>query len=78
MERFVERVLFASRWLLAPLYLGLAFVLILFVGQFFLEIFHLVPAMLGGTHVDLVISALTLVDLVLVASLIVMVMLSGF
>lgn len=77
MERLVERILLASRWLLAPLYLGLAVVLLTVVVEFFLELAHLARAAIGGdAHVTF--SALALLDLVLVASLIVMVMLSGF
>jgi uncharacterized protein (TIGR00645 family) len=77
MERFVEKILLASRWLLAPLYLGLVLVLVAVVVEFFLELSHLARAAIGGeAHVTL--SALALLDLVLVASLIVMVMLSGF
>lgn len=78
MERFVERILFASRWLMAPLYVGLGLLLILFVVQFFTEIAHLAAALLSGEDPRLTLTALTLLDLVLVASLIVMVMLSGF
>ncbi len=78
MERFLERVLFASRWLLAPLYLGLALVLLLFVGAFFVELAGLVQSLLEGGEEHLTLAALKLLDLVLVASLVVMVMISGF
>jgi uncharacterized protein (TIGR00645 family) len=77
-ERLIERILFASRWLMAPLYLGLAALLALFVVKFYLELWHLVQGLLGLDKTDLILGALTAVDLVLVASLIVMVMLSGF
>jgi uncharacterized protein (TIGR00645 family) len=78
MESLIERVLFASRWLLVPLYLGLAAFLLLIAVQFFREMLHVSVTMptLGTT--DLVLLALSLVDLVLVASLVVMVMLSGY
>jgi uncharacterized protein (TIGR00645 family) len=78
MERFIERVLLASRWLLAPLYLGLALLLLLFVAQFFIELAHLAQAIFAGQDSHLTLASLTLLDLVLVASLIVMVMVSGF
>jgi uncharacterized protein (TIGR00645 family) len=77
-ERIVERVLFVSRWLMAPLYLGMAALLVLLVIQFFIEWVHLAMGLAGQAENGLVLGALTLVDLVLVASLIVMVMLSGF
>ncbi len=78
MERFVERVLLAGRWLLAPLYLGLALLLLLFVAAFFIELAEVGLAMIGGDHASLTLAALKLLDLVLVAGLIVTVMLSGF
>ena len=78
MERLIERGLFASRWLLAPLYLGLALVLLLFVAAFFIELAHLAEGLLAGGEAGLSLAALRLLDLVLVASLVVMVMISGF
>ena len=63
---------------MAPIYLGLAALLGLLVVQFFIEWGHLAQRLLGLAEEDIVIGALTLVDLALVASLIVMVMLSGY
>jgi uncharacterized protein (TIGR00645 family) len=78
MERLIERILLASRWLLAPLYLGLALVLLVEVVEFFLNLAHLVRAEITGEEVHVTLTALSLLDLVLVASLIVMIMLSGY
>jgi uncharacterized protein (TIGR00645 family) len=77
-ERLIERVLFASRWLLAPLYLGLALVLVIVAIEFFRELVHAVPALPAGQPTDTILMTLSLVDLVLVANLVVMVMLSGY
>jgi uncharacterized protein (TIGR00645 family) len=77
-ESLIERVLFASRWLLVPLYLGLAAFLLVIAAEFFREMFHVVIDMPGLVATDIVLGALSLVDLVLIASLIVMVMLSGY
>jgi len=78
MERLVARLLLVSRWLLVPLYLGLALLLLLFIVQFFSELVHLVLALVDRTEVNLTLEALRLVDVVLVAGLVVMVMISGF
>ncbi|HUH84855.1 MAG TPA: TIGR00645 family protein [Stellaceae bacterium] len=78
MERFIARLLLVSRWLLVPLYLGLALLLLLFIVQFFSEFVHLVLALAAQGEVNLTLEALRLVDLVLVAGLVVMVMISGF
>jgi uncharacterized protein (TIGR00645 family) len=78
MERTFERILFSMRWLLAPLYLGLGLLLIIFALQFLRELIHLAEDAATILEVDLILMALTLIDLTLVASLIVMVMLSGY
>ena len=77
-EYYLENGLFSLRWLLVPLYVGLGLLLILFSVYFFRELSHLFAGALTGEEVDLVLGALTLVDLTLVGSLIVMVMLSGY
>jgi uncharacterized protein (TIGR00645 family) len=78
LERIVERVLFASRWLLAPLYLGLAALLVVFIIHFFRELLHLFENVLVIKETDMVLGALSLIDVVLIAGLVVMVMLSGY
>lgn len=78
LETKIEQGLFAMRWLLVPLYIGLGLLLILFTVHFFRELVHLFAEAGTDAEVDLILGALTLVDLVLVGSLIVMVMLSGY
>jgi len=78
LERFIERLLYASRWLLAPLYLGLALGLIALGVKFFQEAFHAVMGALALPEQDLVLIVLALIDISLVGSLIVMVMFSGY
>jgi uncharacterized protein (TIGR00645 family) len=77
-ERLIERLLFASRWLLVPLYLGLAVFLLALIAEFYSELYHFALSFRDIGATDLVLIALSLVDLVLVASLVVMVMLSGY
>jgi uncharacterized protein (TIGR00645 family) len=78
LERFLEQLLFSTRWLLAPLYLGLSLALIALGVKFFQEALHLVVHIFGATEADLVLTVLALIDIVLVGSLIVMVMFSGY
>lgn len=78
MERIVEKLLYASRWLMAPIYLGLSFILIALGIKFFQEIFHLLPNILSIKEVDLILVTLSLIDISLVGGLIVMVMFSGY
>jgi uncharacterized protein (TIGR00645 family) len=77
-ESLVEKTLFASRWLLAPLYLGLAFLLVLFSIHFFRELVDITIHAFSVSEQDLVVEAMTLIDLALAGGLIVMIMLSGY
>ncbi len=78
LERPLERLLFACRWLLAPLYLGLSLGLLVLGIKFFQEAFHVIVQVLTLTESDLVLTVLAMIDLVLVGSLIVMVMFAGY
>ena len=77
-ERYIERTLFASRWLLAPLYLGLSLGLLALGIKFFQHAFHAVMHVIAMEEADLVLMVLALIDLSLVGSLLVMVMFSGY
>jgi uncharacterized protein (TIGR00645 family) len=78
LERALERLLFACRWLLAPLYLGLSLALLVLGVKFFQEAFHVISEVTALAEADLVLTVLAMIDLVLVGSLIVMVMFSGY
>ncbi len=78
MERFLERLIYASRWLLAPIYFGMSIALLALAIKFFQEAFHILLSVIAVEEPNLVLSILTLIDLVLVGSLLVMVMISGY
>ena len=77
-EKPLERLLFACRWLLAPLYLGLSLALIALGVKFFQEAFHVITHAFTLSEADMVLTVLAMIDIVLVGSLIVMVMFSGY
>jgi uncharacterized protein (TIGR00645 family) len=74
----IETVLFASRWLLVPIYLAMILLLGMLVFFFLLDIVHALPDLLKITENNLVILTLSLIDLSLVANLVVLVVLSGY
>ena len=78
MERIIESALYASRWLLAPIYIGLSLALILLALKFFQEVLHVFPLVFAKSEADLVLVVLSLIDLSLVGGLLVMVMFSGY
>lgn len=77
-ERSLERLIYASRWLLAPVYLGMSLALFALAIKFFQELYHTLWHLLQIREADLVLRLLSLVDMVLVASLLVMVTFSGY
>lgn len=78
MEKMFENLFYASRWLLAPIYLGLSLALLALGIKFFEEILHVLPSILELKEADLVLVVLSLIDLALVGGLLVMVMFSGY
>lgn len=78
LELFIERLLFATRWLLAPIYLGLSLAVLALGVKFFQEVLHIFTHIVTIGEADLVLAILSLIDMALVGSLIVMVMFSGY
>lgn len=78
LEKIIERGMYASRWLLAPIYFGLSLTLLALVLKFFQELAHLLPHVFEMAEADLVLVILSLVDMALVGGLLVMVMLSSY
>ncbi len=77
-ERVLEQVLFSSRWLLAPIYLGLILGLGLLLIKFGQKTFDMTQHALTSTGEETIIAVLDLVDLSLMAGLVIMVMFSGY
>ena len=77
-ENGFERTLFASRWLMAPMYLGLSVSLALLAVIFVKELAHYLPKMLELTADQAILAVLTLIDLSLAANLLLIVLFSGY
>ncbi|MBM3507866.1 MAG: TIGR00645 family protein [Alphaproteobacteria bacterium] len=77
-ERRLERSLFAARWLMAPFFIGLVIALAILLLKFFQELWHVVPTMFSVTSGSIILAVLSLVDLTLVASLLLMIILAGY
>jgi len=78
MERIIETLMYRSRWLLAPIYLGLSFALVALGIKFFQEVVHLLSHILELPEANMVLIVLSLIDMALVGGLIIMVMMSGY
>jgi uncharacterized protein (TIGR00645 family) len=84
-EKVLERTIFASRWLQAPLYIGLIVAQGIYVCQFFVELWHLLGVAMHGAPADgpdtstaIMLSVLALIDVVMIANLLIMVIIGGY
>ncbi|MBF0159852.1 MAG: TIGR00645 family protein [Magnetococcales bacterium] len=77
-ETTLELTLFNSRWLLAPLYVGLIIGLLLLLMRFVMELIHIIPMSVHGNLTQLVLGLLEMIDMVLFGNLILIVLLSGY
>lgn len=72
------RFIFASRWLQAPLYLGLVLVLGIYVYEFSLHLFYLLQHLYTLGETQIMMGVLDLIDVVMIANLLIMVIVGGF
>ena len=78
MERTIESVIFASRWILAPFFIGLIIAMLVLLLKFGKEMGSLLMGVLGQNDHDAIISILTLVDTALIAVLLLIIVFSGY
>jgi uncharacterized protein (TIGR00645 family) len=84
-ETLLEKTIFASRWLQAPLYVGLIIAQGIYVYQFFIELWHLLHVALHGVpegapdiSTTIMLMVLGLIDVVMIANLLIMVIVGGY
>ena len=77
-ERGIERLVFAARWILVPIYLGLIGVQLCYAAKFMQEFYHLLHGFMGMTEVIFMQMVLALIDIVMIANLITMVLIGGY
>jgi uncharacterized protein (TIGR00645 family) len=83
----VGLLIFFSRWLQAPLYLGLIIAQVVYVVVFMAELWHLGEGVIGGlfaghgfevNEIDIMLSVLGLIDVVMISNLLIMVIIGGY
>ncbi|TDE42197.1 TIGR00645 family protein [Nonomuraea mesophila] len=76
----VGYVMFLSRWIQAPLYLGLIVAQVVYVWRFMAELIHLIHLGFGGTPAEttVMLIVLGLVDVVMISNLLIMVIIGGY
>lgn len=76
--RPLEAFIFASRWLQAPLYLGLIAAQGVYVYQFMHELWHLITKAGSLNENEVMLIVLGLIDVVMIANLLIMVIIGGY
>ena len=77
-ESILENIIFASRWVQAPVYAGLILGAILYTYKFLIELIHLCATVNSITEEVLMLGVLTLVDITMVLNLLIMVIIGGY
>jgi uncharacterized protein (TIGR00645 family) len=77
-EHFVENLIISARWILVVFYLGLAVALGLYAISFMRKLWEFASKVMVIEETDAILKILSLIDASLVASLLVMVMISGY
>lgn len=77
-EHLLELLMFNSRWLLAPFYIGMIGGIVLLLIKFAQEFFHIVTHIFSATESEFILALLTLVDISLIANLLLIIIFSGY
>ena len=77
-EKWIENFLFASRWLLAPFYIALVFTILVLLIKVIQELFHVLTHAFSATESEVILGVLSIIDLTLAGSLVVIVIFSGY
>ena len=77
-EELLEKCIFASRWILAPFYIGLVLALLLLAFKFLQEFLHFGAAIASLSETDTLLGILGLIDKTLLGNLLILVIFSGY
>lgn len=78
MEKKIESFIFFSRWLQAPVYLGLIVASLLYAFKFMVQLWHLVSNFSDLNENTIMLSVLGLIDISMVINLLVIVFIGGY
>jgi uncharacterized protein (TIGR00645 family) len=78
LEGVIEWMIYGSRWLMAPVYLGLIAALAILIVTFFRELVLQAPTIMSMDETDVILLVLTLVDLSLAGNLVLIILFSGY
>lgn len=77
-EHKMEQAIFASRWLTAPIYIGLCLSLMMLLYIFLKEFWHVIQNITSSESKDVILYILEFIDLSLIGNLVILVVFSGY
>lgn len=77
-ELLVERVILSARWILVIFYFGLGLALAAYAGSYVIKLLKVIKGVLTYDEAEMILAMLSLIDAALVASLVLMVMISSY
>lgn len=78
MKKLIEKIIFSSRWMLIPFYLGLFIAMLVYTYVYMVEIWHLVQETREMTKDVVLLTTLELVDIVMIANLVKMIITGSY
>lgn len=78
LEHAIEALIFSSRWLLVPFYLGLVMTIGLLIVKFAKEFYTFAITVFTGSGTEVVVGVLTLIDVVLLSNLLLIIIFAGY
>ena len=80
MPSILSKIIFFSRWVQLPMYLGLVIAQVVYVYKFIKSLLHLVIGTTTGAldETDIMLIVLGLVDIVMIANLLIMIIIGGY
>ena len=78
LENIFEFIIFQSRWIQLPIYLGLIIGSVLYAYKFLIELIHIITEVTVLSEADFMLGILTLVDVTMVVNLLIIVIIAGY
>lgn len=77
-EAVIERIIFWSRWLQAPIYLGMVVVMLLYSYVYCKEVYHHILTVNSITEDEMLLIALAVIDVSMIFNLMIVVLIGGY
>lgn len=75
---YLERLIFVSRWVLVPIYLGLILGAVLYTFKFAEELWNIMHHFISMSESEMMVELLALIDISMIGNLLIMIIIGGY